>query len=603
MSVKPSSTFGKLVYLLRRIHIRPIHIIIPIVFAVLAACFEGVGMGLLIPILNGFLNKSFSFVMDIPVLGRLMSLLPPFILTNDRLLFGVLIGGFILIYILKCILRLLSVLSMSYFSERTIHHLRKTLFSRYLSFGKQFFDTTNIGHHGLVLLEFSRKALQPLIGIDKFVNALFALSAYFIVMLLISWQLTLIAFPLFFILHTLVKTVVVRLRNLSHATSQRGSELNKKSIEILSTISLVKANRTERLEQRHYTEISDQKTRLDFRGSTLLSIIQPMQEIMMVTVVAAIFAGALLFFGRNEIASASALIVYFYIVVNATSKFGMVSGYRGVLAHTVGPLDAVLAIFDDEGKYFVQGGSEEFPGMTREIVCKDLSFSYTDREVLRRVSFTIRKGKMTAIVGPSGAGKSTLIHLLMRYYECPPQSIFIDGKDIQSFTLDSYLAHVAIVSQETLLLHDSLRNNILYGLEDVTEEALQSVIHRARLADFVEQLPQGLDTLVGDRGVKLSGGEKQRVSIARALLKGADILILDEATSSLDSGTEKLIQEAIDEAITGRTAIVIAHRLSTIKHADTIVVLKDGSKVEEGTLQELLDKKDVFFRLWEEQRF
>ena len=603
MSVKPSSTFGKLVYLLRRIHIRPIHIIIPIVFAVLAACFEGVGMGLLIPILNGFLNKSFSFVMDIPVLGRLMSLLPPFILTNDRLLFGVLIGGFILIYILKCILRLLSVLSMSYFSERTIHHLRKTLFSRYLSFGKQFFDTTNIGHHGLVLLEFSRKALQPLIGIDKFVNALFALSAYFIVMLLISWQLTLIAFPLFFILHTLVKTVVVRLRNLSHATSQRGSELNKKSIEILSTISLVKANRTERLEQRHYTEISDQKTRLDFRGSTLLSIIQPMQEIMMVTVVAAIFAGALLFFGRNEIASASALIVYFYIVVNATSKFGMVSGYRGVLAHTVGPLDAVLAIFDDEGKYFVQGGSEEFPGMTREIVCKDLSFSYTDREVLRRVSFTIRKGKMTAIVGPSGAGKSTLIHLLMRYYECPPQSIFIDGKDIQSFTLDSYLAHVAIVSQETLLLHDSLRNNILYGLEDVTEEALQSVIHRARLADFVEQLPQGLDTLVGDRGVKLSGGEKQRVSIARALLKGADILILDEATSSLDSGTEKLIQEAIDEAITGRTAIVIAHRLSTIKHADTIVVLKDGSKVEEGTLQELLDKKDVLFRLWEEQRF
>ena len=603
MQLKSSSTFGKLFYLLRRIHIRPLHIIIPIVFAVLAACFEGVGMGLLIPILNGFLNKSFSFVTDTPVLGRIMALLPPYILANDRLLFGVLISGFIIIYIIKCILRLLSVLSMSYFSERTIHHLRKTLFSRYLSFGKQFFDTTNIGHHGLVLLEFSRKALQPLIGIDKFVNALFALTAYLVVMLLISWQLTLIAFPLFFILHTLVKTVVVRLRNLSHATTQRGSELNKKSIEILSTISLVKANRTERLEQRRYTEISDQKTRLDFRGSTLLSVIQPMQEIMMVIVVATIFAGALFIFGRNEIASASALIVYFYIVVNATSKFGMVSGFRGVLAHTAGPLDAVLDIFDDEGKYFVQGGSEKFPGMARDIVCKDLSFSYTDREVLRRVSFTIRKGQMTAIVGPSGAGKSTLIHLLMRYYECSPQSIFIDGKDIQLFTLDSYLAHVAIVSQETLLLHDSLRNNILYGLEDVTEEALQSVVRRARLADFVHQLPQGLETLVGDRGVKLSGGEKQRVSIARALLKGADILILDEATSSLDSQTEKLIQEAIDEAVVGRTAIVIAHRLSTIKHADTIVVLKDGRKEEEGTLQELLEHKGVFFQLWEEQKF
>ena len=201
MQLQPSSTFGKLVYLLRRIHIRPIHIIIPISFAVLAATFEGVGMGLLVPILNGFLKQSFSFVTDTPVLGDIMQMLPPAVLANDRLLFAVLLGSFICIYILKSLLRLLSVISMSYFSERTIHHLRKELFARYLSFGKLFFDTSNIGHHGVVLLEFSRKALQPLIGIDKFINSLFALSAYLVVMLLISWQLTIIAIPPFLLLH------------------------------------------------------------------------------------------------------------------------------------------------------------------------------------------------------------------------------------------------------------------------------------------------------------------------------------------------------------------------------------------------------------------
>ncbi len=603
MSAQPRSTVGKIFYLLDRIHVRPIHIIIPVALAILAAMFEGAGLGLLIPILNGFLQKSFSFVTEAPILGPFVQMLPPSILENDRLIFGVLLGGFIAIYILKSILRFLSVVTMAYMSERTIHHLRKALFSRYLSFGKFFFDNTNIGHHGAVLLEFSRYALQPLIAIDKIVNALFALLAYIIVMLMISWRLTLIALPLFFILHMVIKNIIVRLRMISHATVERGSDLNKKSVEILSTMPLVKSYRTERLEQQRYTKISDEKARLQFRSVFLLSIIQPLQENVMLLVVCAIFAGSLYAFGRDEIASAPALIVYFYVVMNAASKLGQVSGFRGTLANTVGPLNAVLEVFDDNGKYFVRGGNEEFPGLQKEINCKNLSFSYTEREVLKGMNFTIKKGQMTAIVGPSGAGKSTLIHLLMRYYDCPPESIFVDGKDIRTYTLDSYLRHIAIVSQETLLLHDSLRNNIMYGLEGVTEEMLQDVVRRARLKDFVNQLPQGLDTLIGDRGVRLSGGEKQRVSIARALLKGAEILILDEATSSLDSQTEKLIQEAVDEAVAGRTAIVIAHRLSTIKHADKIVVLKDGTVTEQGTLDELLKEKGTFFHLWEEQKF
>ena len=216
----------------------------------------------------------------------------------------------------------------------------------------------------------------------------------------------------------------------------------------------------------------------------------------------------------------------------------------------------------------------------------------------------MEKGKTVAIVGPTGAGKTTIINLLMRFYDCPSSAIFIDGEDIRSFTLQSLRAHIALVSQEVFLFNDTIKNNMIYGLDrEVGNDELIEVAKKARLYDFIARMPQGFDTEVGDRGIKLSGGEKQRLSLARALLKGSEILILDEATSSLDSKTEQLIQQAINEAIKNRTSIVIAHRLSTIKNADKIIVLDNGSVTETGTLDELLERKGQFYELWEAQKF
>ena len=591
-------------YLLRRIHISPAYLLIPISLSLLSAAFEGAGISLLIPILNGFLQQNFSFVREAPYIGSVVNLLPDSVLGSDRVLFAVMLGGFITIYTLKNILRFLSAVSTGYFAERSLHHLRKSLFTQYLSFGKLFFDTTNIGHHSTLLMDFTQWALKPLSSIDQLIGALFSLAAYLVVMLVISWRLTLVALPLFVVLHFVVRFMMVRVKALSHAMIKRGSELGKRSVEILSTIPLVKSYRTERRERKLYAEISNEKAKIDFQVRVLQALMLPVQEIITLFVATGILMGALAFFGREQIASAPALLVYFYIVLNASNKFGAVSAFRGTLAACSGPLDEVLTLFDGRSKHVVHGGDREFQGLERAIEFKNLSFTYAgDRTVLKNLTFAIVKGRMTAIVGPTGAGKSTLISLLMRYYDCPGQSIFIDGTDIREFTLDSYLRHVALVSQETLLLHDSLRNNITYGLDDVPDAKVQEVVERARLSDYVAQLPEGLNTLIGDRGVQLSGGEKQRVSIARALLKGAEILILDEATSSLDSMTEKLIQEAIDDAVRDRTAIVIAHRLSTIKHADTIVVFEEGCLVEEGTLEELLQRKGTFAELWEQQKF
>jgi len=233
-----------------------------------------------------------------------------------------------------------------------------------------------------------------------------------------------------------------------------------------------------------------------------------------------------------------------------------------------------------------------------EVIYQDVGFAYAqDRVVLKKVSLHARPGEIIALVGPTGAGKSTLVNLLPAFYEVTSGRITIDGQDIRGVTLESLRERIAVVSQEPFLFNGTVRENILYGKLDATEPELLAAARAANCHDFISQLPEGYDTRVGERGVKLSVGEKQRVSIARALLKNAPILILDEATASVDTGTERLIQEALERLVTGRTSFVIAHRLSTIRDADQILVLRHGEIIERGTHDELLDANGLYSKL------
>jgi ABC-type multidrug transport system fused ATPase/permease subunit len=239
------------------------------------------------------------------------------------------------------------------------------------------------------------------------------------------------------------------------------------------------------------------------------------------------------------------------------------------------------------------------PWRTRgEVIYENVGFSYSpERVVLKNVSMRAEPGEMVALVGPTGAGKSTLVNLLPAFYEITSGRILIDGEDISQRTLDSLRAQIAIVSQEPFLFNGTVRENILYGKLDATDEELKAVARAANCHEFISRLPDGYDTRVGERGVKLSVGEKQRVSIARALLKNAPILILDEATASVDTATERLIQEALERLMSGRTSFVIAHRLSTIRKADQILVLRHGEIIEHGTHEELLELGGLYGKL------
>jgi ATP-binding cassette subfamily B protein len=238
-----------------------------------------------------------------------------------------------------------------------------------------------------------------------------------------------------------------------------------------------------------------------------------------------------------------------------------------------------------------------------EVSFDTVSFAYDqERPILRDLSFTIPAGKTVAIVGPSGAGKSTVSRLLYRFYDVTGGRILVDGQDIAGVTQKSLRAAIGMVPQDTVLFNDTIRYNIRYGRPDATDAEVEAAAKMAQIHDFVMSLPKGYDSLVGERGLKLSGGEKQRVSIARTILKGPAILILDEATSALDSFTEHQIQEALKKVSENRTTLVIAHRLSTVVDADEIIVLDKGMVAERGTHEKLLRKQGIYHAMWNRQR-
>jgi subfamily B ATP-binding cassette protein MsbA len=422
---------------------------------------------------------------------------------------------------------------------------------------------------------------------------------YIAILFSISWQLSLIALVILPLLGLSLQPMLKKLRRGNLRRGNVHGEMTSVLQETISGIRLVKASGAESYEEARFAEGSNKYARSSLKLTRLALLAPPITEI-----IGTLIAVLILWIGAWQVLTTGSmtgatLLAFLTLVLRLLQPLKQLSQMRTTAQSSLASAERLFEILDSPAEFQRDRGTRESAQFERELRFEGVTFSYGDAPVLRDIDLLARKGEVVALVGPSGSGKSTLIDLIPRFYEPAQGRILIDGVDTREIKLPALRKLTGIVSQETVLFHDTVLNNIAYGAAgEYTQEQIEAAARAANAHEFIMELPSGYNTLLGERGTRLSGGQRQRLAIARALLSDPPILILDEATSALDTESERLVQEAIDRLLRGRTVFVIAHRLSTIAHADQILVLDRGEIVEQGSHAELLARRGAYHRLY-----
>ncbi len=418
----------------------------------------------------------------------------------------------------------------------------------------------------------------------------------------ISWQMTLVALLVVPILAAALQPLLKKLRKGNRRRGAQHGEMTSVVQETISGIRLVKSFGAEKYEESRFEDASGRYAQSSVKITRLAFLAPPVTE-----VVGTGIAVTLLWYGAHEVLvsgsmTGAALITFLLYVLRLLQPLKQLSQTPTTAQSSLAAAERLFEILDSPSESQSDMGARDVSAFAGEIVFDHVSFAYDGEPVLRDLTFSAGKGEVVAIVGASGAGKTTLVDLIPRFYVPTSGSITLDGVDTREIRLPSLRSLTGIVSQDTVLFHDTVRNNIAYGsAARFSQSEIEAAAKAANAHNFILELPEGYETVLGERGTRLSGGQRQRLAIARALLNDPPILILDEATSALDTESERLVQEAVDRLLKGRTVFVIAHRLSTVAHANKILVLDRGQIVETGTHSELLERKGVYHRLYSMQ--
>ncbi len=492
---------------------------------------------------------------------------------------------------------------VAWIEQAVTRDLRDQVYDHLVDLDLVFFARTRVGQI-VSRLTHDVEQLRTLVTkeLARILSSVFELMAAISLMMLISWKLTLAAFLVLPGVFAIWGPLLRRVRRGDRTVLNLAGEVNSHLQETLSGIRLVKASGAEEHERKRFHRLTWDYFKQFVRTERFRALSTPITETVgALGTVVILWYGTQLVLAGGEISGEEfigflALSMKLYSPVKYLGKLpailqpGLVAAERAFEF-----LDAPIEIRD-------RPGALRFPGVKEEVAYEKVSFEYLPEDpVLREVSFRAPAGSVTALVGPSGAGKTTLVDLLPRLYDVTGGRILVDGTDLREFAISSLREKLGVVSQDPVLFHDTVRANIAYGLEGVSDQAIESAGRAAHAHDFIRRLPKGYDTVVGERGTQLSGGQRQRVAIARAILRDPPILILDEATSALDSESERLVQQAMERLLQGRTVFIIAHRLPTVQRADQILVLDQGRIVQQGTHDELLADGGLYGHLHELQ--
>lgn len=504
--------------------------------------------------------------------------------------------AFVIIFFLKNLFRYLSLVFMAQVRNGIVRDIRNKIFSKYMSLPLAFFTK---GRKGDLISRISTDVQEIEYSILNVIESLFkepiVIIGSILFMLITSVKLTLFVFVLILFTVFIVGRISRNLKKQSKSVQNQLADLVIHVEENLNGMRVVQGFNAQEYQQNRFSNMNDRYRKLLNRIMFRRDLSSPLSEVMGISIVAVLlwYGTHLVFKDQLQPETFFAFLYAFFNVIAPSKTFS--SAYYHI-QKGLAAVDRMNEILFANEQIEESANAVPVSSFTDKIEFINVGFRYDENAepVLHNINMVIPKGKVVAIVGTSGSGKSTLTDLLPRFHDVTEGAILLDGKDIRSYKLKNLRSLMGIVNQDPVLFHDTILNNLTFGNPGATMEEVLEATRIANIHDFITSLPEGYNTIVGDRGSTLSGGERQRMTLARALLINPPILILDEATASLDSKSERLVQKALQSVMEGRTSIVIAHRLSTIQHADLIIVLQNGRIVESGTHHDLMQRKGEY---------
>ena len=588
-------------------------IVFSIIFNVGTVIFSLASITTLIPILRIIFEKARPLAEPVPYTGLLN--LKEYVtgqlnykmyelsesLGAHKLLFYVLLLT-VMLFLLKNLFRFLGAICITFIKNAVERDIRSKLHAKILDLPVSYFSEKRKGD---LIARFSSDVLDiqwaVLSSVHRLVQDPLMIITTLVILILFSAKLTLLVILLLPVSGFIISRIGKTLKKPAQAAKKEIGVLLSQLEEHLTGMSIIKAYVAEKRVHKHFKDSNQRYFKYMNQTMFRRDLSSPVSEILgALILIVIVWYGGNLILNTNEL-EADFFITYIVLFYQVTVPAKSLSNAFYDIKRGEASADRILEILETENPMLDAPDAKEVEEFNKVLKLENVSFRYEEKMVLNNVSLEIPKSQSIALVGQSGSGKSTIASLINRFYDPVDGMISLDGQDIRLFKQRSYRNLIGFISQDAILFNDSILNNIAFGVEKATKEEIIEAAKVANAHEFILETESGYDTVIGDRGMKLSGGQRQRLTIARAILKNPQILILDEATSALDSESERLVQDALEKVMKNRTSIVIAHRLSTIQHCDNIVVMREGSIIEQGKHEELLQLSGVYKKLVELQ--